>query len=151
MIDERKIVDWFLIKNKAEKMLYPDRENMTQLRLMKMMYYAQGVFLAVNDEPLFDDKIVHANLGPMVESLHQEYCGCTKIPESSHAMNNFKELNNDSCVGIVLNAVYEKFADTSTSDIINLTHQQVPWEETKSGQELDPDKLKEYFKEYVIA
>lgn len=151
MVDEIKIVDWFVIKNKAEKMLYPDREDMTQLRLMKLMYYAQGVFLAVNNEPLFDDKIVHAPLGPMAENLHQEYYGCTKISGSGNAMGNFKELNSNTRVGVVLNAVYEKFADISTPDIINLTHEQAPWKETESGQELDSDKLREYFKEHVIA
>lgn len=154
MYNEQKVINWFAVKSDVNKKLFPDREELTQLRLMKLLYFAQGTYLALYDEQLFDDKAVHANNGPMFEEAHRLYDGCRAINGKinwDQAIKDFSELNSLPKVNIVLNSVFNKYADVKTSKLVEITHQQDPWKNTKSGRELTPKALKDYFDKIVVG
>jgi uncharacterized phage-associated protein len=48
-------------------------ENITNLKLQKLLYYSQAWYLANYDKPLFDDPIEAWVHGPVVPSVFQEY------------------------------------------------------------------------------
>jgi uncharacterized phage-associated protein len=58
-------------------------EGITNLKLLKMCAYAQGVCLAYLGHPLFDDEIEAWLHGPVVPALYHEYkwCGQNPIPQ----------------------------------------------------------------------
>src|SRR4051812_7192136 len=45
----------------------------SNLKLQKLLYYAQGVNLALRDAPLFDDKIEAWQHGPVSPPVYHEY------------------------------------------------------------------------------
>lgn len=51
------IAKWFIAHNKYI-MDYGDGEYLTPGKLQKLLYYAQGVYLAMKNEPLFNDDIL---------------------------------------------------------------------------------------------
>ena len=67
-----QVAKWVLAHNR----IATDEEGaeyISNLKLQKLLYYAQGVFLAVTDKPLFDDDIVAWLQGPVVESVYHQY------------------------------------------------------------------------------
>jgi len=48
-------------------------DNLTNLKLQKLLYYSQAWYLALNDETLFSDDIEAWVHGPVVSSVYQEY------------------------------------------------------------------------------
>ena len=67
-----QVAKWFLAHNRMV-MIDEGGENISNLKLQKLLYYAQGSFLAVTDKPLFEDNIVAWCHGPVVESVYHEY------------------------------------------------------------------------------
>ena len=61
----------------AKCFLYLDSENegdgLSNLKLQKLIYYAQGFYGAIFDKPLFDNGIYAWTHGPVVPELYQEY------------------------------------------------------------------------------
>ncbi|MGU9987360.1 MULTISPECIES: Panacea domain-containing protein [unclassified Rickettsia] len=47
----------------------------TQLKLQKLMYIAQGIHLVLYDKPLFKEEIEASQHGPVVRELYHEFKG----------------------------------------------------------------------------
>lgn len=119
----------------------------SNLKLQKLLYYAQGCYLALYDEKLFKDDIVAWQHGPVVEVVYHEY----KINRDRgiEEFGNFKEDYSDEQVGL-LKTVYETFGQYSAWGLRNMTHSEAPWKETKQGEVINTDLIKEFFqKEYI--
>lgn len=50
------VAKWFLVRNVEEEANGAD--GISNLKLQKLLYYAQGCTLALTNEPLFDESIV---------------------------------------------------------------------------------------------
>jgi uncharacterized phage-associated protein len=50
-----------------------DEGGVSNLKLQKLVYYAQGFFLAIFDRPLFEDRIEAWTHGPVVPALYHKY------------------------------------------------------------------------------
>ena len=50
-----------------------DGDDVTNLKVQKLVYYAQGFYLALNGKPLFNNDIKAWAHGPVVPELYQEY------------------------------------------------------------------------------
>ena len=67
------IAKWFLFYNNRVIMTDSDADYISNLKLQKLLYYAQGSFLAIKDIPLFDDNLLAWVHGPVVNEVYQEY------------------------------------------------------------------------------
>jgi uncharacterized phage-associated protein len=47
--------------------------DMTNMKLQKLLYYAQGQYLAEHEEPLFDEDIEAWSHGPVVPSVYRAF------------------------------------------------------------------------------
>ena len=153
MLNEQKVINWFAVKSDVNKKLFPERDKLTQLRLEKLLYFAQGTYLSLYDEKLFDDDLVHADYGPLAVKAHAKYEGkrnLNSLINWKQALKDFSELNNIPKVSLVLNSVFNKYADVSTSTLVDITHHQKPWISAKSGEEISPKVLKEFFDSIVV-
>lgn len=123
-------------------------EYISNLKLQKLLYYAQGVFLAVTDKPLFDDDIVAWLQGPVVESVYHQYKanGAQGIPfDKDFDFSEFTPEENE-----LLTEVYDVFGQYSALKLRNMTHEETPWKETKQNDVIPLQIIKDYFKkEYV--
>lgn len=123
--------------------------DITNMKLQKLCYYAQGVYLAVTDgEPLFDNEFLHWEHGPVCKELWQKYThyGSNVIPEPSEdTAYKFTEKQIE-----ILNDVYSYFGQFSAWKLRNMTHNETPWINTNNNEIIPKDMIKTYFKNYII-
>ena len=65
------VADWFIAHNNAV-VRYNSADNISNLKIQKLLYYAQGCSLASLKEPLFDEEIMawkHFNNNPVQRSV----------------------------------------------------------------------------------
>ena len=66
------IAKWFLNINRAQ-MNFEDSEYITNLKLQKLLYYAQGYYLARKNDPLFKEDFIAWEHGPVIRKVYDEY------------------------------------------------------------------------------
>lgn len=137
-----QVAKWFLAHNRIAS-LEEGAEYISNLKLQKLLYYAQGSFLAVTGSPLFDDDIVAWEHGPVVKSVYQTYrkYGAEGIPfDEPFDMGKFSEEEN-----ALLTEVYDVFGQYSAWKLRNMTHEESPWKETQRNEVISQEKIKDYF------
>lgn len=152
-----EVANWFLVRHSSE-MQRDDAvdENMTQMKLHKLMYYAQGVFLALFNTRLFDEDLLAWKHGPVVRSLYDKYQGKRELDDliSDNQMDDYIKIANDEKSRTALEAVYEQYGGFSAGQLRNMTHSEAPWkeawEESEGSSPLNDTTIKEYFKKYVV-
>jgi uncharacterized phage-associated protein len=123
-------------------------EVITNLKLQKLCYYAQGFSLAMYNERLFPDKIEAWTHGPVVPTLYHKYKrhedGCIPRPASFNVSKYDKRTQD------LLNEVYSVYGQYSAWKLRNMTHEEPPWiEANDSGKSISTASMKEYFKTLV--
>ena len=143
-----EVAKWFLAHNR----IAADSEGaeyISNLKLQKLLYYAQGCFLAVKDEPLFSDHIMAWQHGPVVECVYHEYKnnGPNGIPfDDDFDFSAFTREENE-----LLQEVYDVFGQYSAWKLRNMTHEETPWKTTFQNDEISTDTIKQYFKQEYLA
>ena len=124
-------------------------DTISNLKLQKLVYYAQGCALALLDRPLFKDPIWAWTHGPVVDSLYHEYkrweAGAIPPPEDM----DFTLYSHDERE--VLDEVYEVYGQFSAWKLRDMTHSEPPWLETPNDSIIDQGVMKDYFKTLVHA
>ena len=120
------------VKDVAEYFLSRDEEDdgITNMKLQKLVYYAQAFHLAIFDNPLFSEKIEAWIHGPVCPELYFEYKRYGSMPiESEHnvSLDMFRK-NQIS----LLDEVNEVFGQYSAGKLRNMTHEDEPWKEMKA-------------------
>lgn len=123
---------------------------MTNLKLQKLAYYAQGVCLALYDRQIFGEKILAWQHGPVVRELYDEYCGFGRnpIPSLEEGIDLTKYSAEDLDTLDEVNAVYGQYSATK---LRNMTHEEAPWKETAMNCEITVAKLRDFFKTQLIS
>jgi uncharacterized phage-associated protein len=119
----------------------------SNLKLQKLVYYAQGFHLAMYEQTFFDEPILAWEHGPVVESLYHEYrgYGSNRIPPPENFnIDIFTEQQRE-----LLNEVYEVYGQFSAWKLRNMTHSERPWIETPRNTPISENLMREYFKEFV--
>lgn len=116
---------------------------LTNLKIQKLLYYAQGFSLALNRRALFGEKIVRWNLGPVVVEVYESLknYGADAIP----APKDFDPAIIDADDRELLNEVFEVYGQFSAAALVNMTHEESPWRTTKDREEIDHKKLQNFF------
>lgn len=137
----KQVAEWFLAYNR-NRMEEEDADDISNLKLQKLLYYAQGCYLALTDKPLFNDKILAWAHGPVVNSVYQEYkrYQSSGIPYDGYYVSPFDEETES-----ILEEVYAVFGKYSAWGLRNMTHREDPWKETPRDCEISQNKIKEYF------
>jgi len=116
MYSASSVAKWFL--NHVRMLTSEeDEEFLTNLKLQKLLYYAQGASLALNDRPLFNDEIVHWQHGPAVREVYREYAQHRGNPIQYD--EDFTE-SYDQETEDLLNDVYETFGCYSAWGLRNM-------------------------------
>eukprot|EP00826_Nyctotherus_ovalis_P042107 TRINITY_DN4299_c0_g1_i16.p2 TRINITY_DN4299_c0_g1~~TRINITY_DN4299_c0_g1_i16.p2 ORF type:complete len:120 (+),score=6.22 TRINITY_DN4299_c0_g1_i16:161-520(+) len=69
----KDIANWFLAYNQS-KIVDNGADEITNLKMQKLLYYAQGTYLALKDEKLFDEDLVAWTHGPVVKEIYYDFC-----------------------------------------------------------------------------
>ncbi|MEQ3762548.1 MAG: type II toxin-antitoxin system antitoxin SocA domain-containing protein [Alcanivorax sp.] len=122
-----------------------DGEGISNLKLQKLVYYAQGFHCAIFDTPLFSDEISAWTHGPVVEHLYHQYKkhGSNNIP----AVKNFDKESLSDKEFELLEEVFEVFGQYSAWKLRNMTHEEAPWLDNEAEAGIIPKQvITEYFK-----
>ena len=92
---------------------------MTNLRLQKLLYFAQGWHLARYGRPLFDDDIEAWRLGPVVRSVYNEYKAYGKSGIDGDLPDTDAFTEDEFSLLLDVAREYEKYG---TSHLIDMTH-----------------------------
>ena len=148
------IAKWFLYKSLREKE-QGDGDNITLLKLLKLLYYAEGCSLAVGNGSLFDEDIIAWEHGPVVVEVYQQYCRDPyNLPfDENKDKESIKKITPTD--ENLLNQVYEIFGQYSAWGLREKTHRERPWlEATENGtvlkKKISRDTMKEYYKENYV-
>lgn len=152
-----KIADWFLVRHSST--MQRDEavdEYLTQMKLHKLLYYAQGVYLALFSKRLFNDDILAWQHGPVVRDIYDRFKGSRELDENitDDEMKNYEKILEDTNRNMVLEVVYETYSSYSAGQLRNMTHEEDPWKEAwgkSNGDDIISDEsIKEYFKENIV-
>ena len=140
------VANWFISRANADEEF---GDNITNLKLQKLVYYAQGFNLAWYGEPLFNERIEAWTHGPVVPPLYDQYhrCGANPIPTPE----GFDPSIFDERTASLLEEVYDVYGQYSAWGLRNLTHEEPPWKDTPRGEAIPLDKMRRFFAEALTC
>lgn len=166
MYSAKDIAVWFLFKNNAEVREhevandeYEVYEGITHLKLQKLLYYAQGISLALHDKPIFSENILAWTHGPVVKEVYNTYTmfgrNSIVVPSVERYKEILNRIENDKEALEVLNLTYYNFAIYTAWQLRQMTHyDNSPWDITKKTKGLDniidQELIKDFFKREII-
>jgi uncharacterized phage-associated protein len=125
-------------------------DNMTHLKLQKLLYYAQGFHLAMHGgEPLFDEPIEAWDHGPVVPQIYQTFKDYANNPIARPEALDPQDYAPE--VRELLDTVQRIYGQFTASKLRDLTHQETPWRETARRGEITRPSLRVYFLELIEA
>ena len=147
------IAHWFIWRN----LVAEDKEGgdpLTLLKLLKLMYYAEGLSLAMDRGSLFADPIVAWRHGPVVIDIWEQYTNRPyNLPLADHDKQQLNQMAEDD--ENTMEETFLTFGQFSAWKLRNMTHEEKPWLEATEGgrimnREISRDTMRQYFKENYL-
>jgi len=124
-------------------------DHITNLKLNKLMYFAQGSYLARTKELLFDSKIEAWSFGPVVSCIYHKYKVCGKAPiETIDDDYDFESFSQPEKT--VLLDVMREYGRYTGSALVNMTHApDTPWSKAmaRGDNEISVVDIQSFFTE----
>jgi uncharacterized phage-associated protein len=140
MLTAREVADYFLTRVDEEA-----GDSLSNLKLQKLVYYAQGFHLANYGKPLFPEPIEAWEHGPVVPQLYHAFKqhGSAPIPPPG----SFKLKRYSPKTVELLDEVYTVFGQFSAWKLRNMTHAEPPWREAYEAESkvISHDSMRRYF------
>ncbi|WP_367871807.1 Panacea domain-containing protein [Luteolibacter sp. Populi] len=122
----------------------------SNLKLQKLLYYCQGMHLALKDAPLFADDVEAWAHGPVVRRVYGEYkeFGGNPIPCPEGEPDDLTEEERN-----LVEEVYQEFGQFSAWKLREMTHDELPYKEAEAtGSKLvNTETMRRFFKAYLTA
>jgi len=126
-----------------------DGDIITNLKLQKLLYYAQAWHLVNYGRRLFMDEIEAWDFGPVVKTIYHKWkkYGSTPIPYeiTGKEADQFSEPKLK-----FLQELYRIYSNFSATQLVSMTHGEKPWKESfNKGQNvvISTKLMKEYYSE----
>lgn len=128
---------------------------LTNLKLQKLLYYAQGWYLGLYGEPLFREKLqawIHGPVQPRVWRRFKEY-GPHAIQEDPSDVDLPQDVKRH------LTEVFDAYGSFSAWELQRMTHSEPPWQKARGDLPMDAQStatisnidMKVYFKELACS
>lgn len=138
-----KVIDvarWFYKNNPQAK----SNDKKGNIVIQKLCYYAQAMYLAVYKEPLFNEKILAWENGPVIEEVYKTYR--YNNPLINLLSNSISEKDEE-----ILKVVNSVYGYKTPDELIDSTHSETPWkqyEKVAKDRDNNPEIEKETIKNY---
>lgn len=122
--------------------------DITNLKLNKLCYYAQGWSLVKLGKPLFSDEIQAWDYGPVIPDVYHTFkvCGKNPIAEPSESFDESRLSSEE--ISLLID-VYTSYGKYTPGELITMTHKRGgPWDRVYKEHGNEPISLKligEYF------
>lgn len=119
------------------------KKPVTNIKLQKLLYFTQGVYLAKYNKLAFEDNIIAWKYGPVIKDIYYKYS--LYGAESIIVVEEY-----DSKISLMLinaiDIVLESFLDVNQTDLIEETIKLgSPWSYTDIDDVILVDDIKDYF------
>ncbi|MCK4386606.1 MAG: SocA family protein [Candidatus Pacebacteria bacterium] len=120
-----------------------EREGITNLKLQKILYFAQAYYLAKLGRPLFSDNIEAWEYGPVVPVVYRKY----KINKSNPIIDEKDKSSLSVEDKKIVRKIWDSFGGYSTSRLVDITHAHTPWREANksTSQIIHHKTIREYY------
>ena len=144
MLNVHDVAKYFLLKGDNE-----EESGICNLKLQKLLYYAQGFYLALFEQPLFNSSIEAWRHGPVCPEIYHKYKknggNLISAPLDFKPTSVFNKEQIE-----FLDEVYEVFGQFSAWKLRNMTHDEPPWANNEiNASEISVDEMANYFKTRV--
>ena len=130
-----------------------DGDLISNLKLQKLLYYAQAWYLVNFDRLLFDDSIEAWDFGPVIPNLYRKYkrFGCNPIKYRDKAGEEEKQFSKQQLA--FLSEFYDVYIRIPAHTLVNVSHNEKPWIEgfRQTLKVIDVDTMREYYTEKYEA
>lgn len=131
------------------KYFYNKNNNLTEIQIQKLTYYAYVWSMALRDEKIFDEKPQAWVHGPVFRTLYD-----------SMRKNDFIQSTDEDITPKnkeFFDMIYNLYGKYSGNQLENMTHMEEPWivarkdlkPNERSNEELNDDLIKSYYKSLV--
>lgn len=127
MVDYLSVASYFIVK------AYEDgiEAEMTNMKVQKLLYYAQSLHLALYDEPLFEEEIQAWRYGPVCPPAYKFYSDFEAKQLPIPDQKDLSQIPNDK--QDVLAEVWEYFGGYHAYRLSDMTHLEFPWTKARKG------------------
>jgi len=127
MVNPKVIAEYFIIRAYQE-----GRENqMTNMKVQKLLYYSQCLYLALFNEPLFAEEIQAWRYGPVCPPAYRFYSEFEAQQLPIPSQENLSEITSE--IKEVLEEVWQYFGQYHPYYLSGLTHLEFPWKKARKG------------------
>ena len=124
-------------------------ENLTQMKVVKLLYFAFGRYVAKAHTRLFDSPIIAMPYGPVIQEVHEVFNGQRDIVSTGiddEAFTDFSLIQGSHAIAALLSGVLRDYGDQTASGLSKITHQAgSPWSLTEQGAPINPTLIAETF------
>ncbi|MDR1872805.1 MAG: DUF4065 domain-containing protein [Deltaproteobacteria bacterium] len=159
------VANWFIETN------WPEKHDLTHLKIQKLLYFVQGFHLAFFDYPLFEDPIEAWKYGPVVKSVYRSLVKYEKdLPitelivgyqyvDDNYIQTTPKIIIDDEHRQKFINKFWNIYSTVDTWSLVAFTHlPDSPWSQVYNHNnselflnEIIPVELiKSYFKKWLF-
>jgi uncharacterized phage-associated protein len=127
MIDCLNVARYFIVR------AYEDgiQAEMTNMKVQKLLYYAQSLHLALYDEPLFNDEIQAWRYGPVCPPAYKFYSNFEAQQLPIPSGDDLGQIPNDK--KDLLEEVWGYFGRYHPYKLSGMTHLEFPWQNARNG------------------
>lgn len=136
-------------------------QQLSPMKLQKLIYFAHAFHLAVTDQPLFHDKVYAWPYGPVVESVYHEFKGYGSRAISTMGTSYVDDPDNPESYGtfiipqveptdgitqLVIAEIWNKYGHMSATQLSAITHEPgSAWGKTESQHDLGRNRSFELY------
>lgn len=115
----------------------------SNMKLQKLLYYAQGFAMATLGKPLFAEDFEAWEYGPVLRAVYdkfKQYGGSALPKPEDFSFSDYTEEEKD-----LLDEIYRVFGQYSAWALSEMTHQTPPWRDAPRNGTISKESMKAYF------
>lgn len=122
---------------------------LTNLKLQKLVYYAQGIALGSYSVKLFNEPLLAWEHGPVVKCLYERYKAGNQ-PIASSSTISIDEIESNDLAKKILDETISLYGVYTPWVLRDKTHNESPWLETKRDEVITDEKMTAFFRSQFV-
>ncbi|MDF7683734.1 DUF4065 domain-containing protein [Lactobacillus sp. ESL0679] len=144
-----QLTNWYRVTNYFAAQADENVEHLTQMKVLKLLYFAYGRYGARSASNLFLSPILALAYGPVVKEVHEKFNGQKDLIANGlndKAFADFSEIAKDAEITGILNEILQDYGNQTAYSLSKITHQLgSPWSLTEKGKIINPNSIIETF------
>jgi uncharacterized phage-associated protein len=122
--------------------------SISNMKLQKLLYYAQGFAMVILDKPLFEDDFEAWEYGPVIRKIYDKYksFGSNALPKPDNfSLHKYSKEEKE-----FLNEIYDVYGQYSAWALSEMVYKTPPWKDTLRNSIISKVSMKKYFSTRIV-